>query len=434
MTITTYSSLYIPAVNDKVASTTYLPAVSGSASTSCFVYMTAGEIETVYLGYYPSFTASIGGNVRVYEGNNSYVVPATTVNANTWYFAGITVVSGGNLYLYWGPVGTPPTQYSITTSASTSTSNTDIVYTIMASAGIGLASSARYWTTTALTQAQMNAEAASLTPVLTSGLTYHFLSPTSTTPTGLLTDTVGGSVTLTNTSCSISGYFPTKGGSLFLANSSVASSTNILNPISAGGASQSFFCCTSAPTVVNSILSSESTGYYPGMNSLSATQINVFFAGTNGTVTVPTILPNEWYFCAVVGNYAGNVYLYWGPVGSTPTQYTAISVAPAASASDKVRLSTSSSATFTTFTSARYWNTLALTQTQVNQEALSLTPVNTTNLTFEFCNINSTTTAQLLTDHVGGSQTLTGTGVWQSNQPFNVSVAALKRLLFLGMD
>ena len=327
----------------------------------------------------------------------------------------MTAVSGGSVYLYWGPAGSTPTQYLCTSSGSTA-SGTDKVTLTQATTGAALGMSFRYWTTGALTQAQVNAEAASLTPVLTTGLTYHFFAPGSTTITGLLTDTVGGSIVLTNTaSCSY-----TTGGPPNITNpppsalycweeESYAVSANAILP---PGTTQSMAGFVYIVAGGAGITLGGYDGYYPTILEPNTTadtvDIDVNRIASPYQVNTPSVV-NTWYFYAVVLN-GSNLYLYWGPAGSTPAQYLVTSSAPANSTADYVYAGMSQDIAGDCYVSSmRFWTTTALTPAQVYAEAFSRLPVLTSGLTYHFFSPASTNTTQLLTDTVGGTIVLVTT-------------------------
>ena len=409
----TTAAILIPATGaGVVSSTSILPAVTGSATIAGFIYSYQGQQFTYVsgVGKYPNIDCTaLGTTVHVFFNytGTAYSITVPTIAENTWYFFAVTAVSGGSVYLYWGPAGSTPTQYLCTSSGSTA-SGTDKVTFTQATTGSALGMSFRYWTTGALTQAQVNAEAASLTPVLTTGLTYHFFAPGSTTITGLLTDTVGGSIVLTNTaSCSY-----TTGGPPNITNplpsalycwqeeSYAVSVSAILPP----GTTQSMAGFVYVVAGGGGITLGDYYGCYPSIRDIN-TNNTVVVCVNNGsntyTVNAPSVV-NTWYFYAVVLN-GSNLYLYWGPAGSTPVQYLVTSSAPANSTADNVYAGMNQEVAGGCYVSSmRFWTTTVLTPAQVYAEAFSRLPVLTSGLTYHFFSPASTSTAQLLTDTVGG--------------------------------
>ena len=385
-------ALYLPSPGYNVgyngATGTSLSAVTSAATISGFVYSTSGAgITTKYslsFGYFPGISYTQGSStINVYfnklsDGYASLPAPA----ANTWYFFAVTAVSGGSVYLYWGQVGSAPAQYGPLTMSGTASSGTDYVY-IDQNGGTGssYACSFRYWNGVALSATQVNQEAASLLPVNTSGLTYHFLDPRSTNIAGagaagsLLNDTWGNGGYLANNSCAYSTGVPTTKGALYIpaSGNNVISGTAILPSVVSASAAGFIYLTGSAAVTTTS------QSRYPSIFTPApgGTSVNIYMNGVSqgSGVTLSTgVVANTWYFFAITGTTGGSIYFYWGPAGTIPIQYLVTSSATGIAQADSVYVRQSGTG-ISYVSSLRYWTTSALTQAQINAEALSLTPV-----------------------------------------------------------
>ena len=343
----TTSALFLPATGNNVTSysSAILPAISGSASAtiSGFVYSNTAGITTKYPstgGKYPGISFTVTSTtITVWFNGLTYTsatVPA--ISANTWYFFAVTATNGSAPTLYWGTYGSVPTLY-LTTGSGTQTSGADYIYIDQNGAGWSYACSFRYWTTKLLTQSQVNQEASSLVPVNTSGLTYHFLNTQSKSISDLTNNSYGAVVTLTNNSCTYSTSGPTSNGTFYVPSNNTTSSSYQIFPSFSNYASMSCFVYIAGSITSSSQDFNMNASYWPYFQTYGYTTVYVYFSVSGFSVTVPTIQPNTWYFGAVTGSPGGIVYLYWGPVGTTPTRYTAGTASSQSTAVSNVTIS-----------------------------------------------------------------------------------------------
>ena len=176
-----------------------LPAITSGGASVCGFIMCNDSVPSfsVQQGGYPTFNLQQSPNNSMFSFNNSFEqISLPSLNQNQWYFFAVTGTVGSPAILYLGPVGSVPTKY---VGLIVGTYQSAESVTVQNNVGNdGYFSSFRYFTTTALTQDQVNAEAASpLVPVYTSGLTYHYFAPQAADLNGLLTDTVTQSNILT---------------------------------------------------------------------------------------------------------------------------------------------------------------------------------------------------------------------------------------------
>lgn len=376
-------------------------------------------------GYFPSVTVTTSTNINVYWNGVSHSVTVPTMGINTWWFAAVVGTVGGALYLYFGPSGGTITKYTVVASGLAAISSSDRLYATCSS-GSNMLCWWRLWSSTALTQAQVQSEAISQTPV-TAGITYAFLSPSMTPLSVQLTDTVGGTVTLTATGVFLD---PVLCNVLSIQGNGAhaTSNTNVLPQVSSGGASVCGYLVTTAfDTQYGQIIGSN--GKYPSFTTTNNnTHIYVFWGGTSYLVAVPAMATQQWYFGAVVGTVGGTLYFYWGLAGTTPVQYTVATGIGGTTATDIMR-AYSSSGSISQYSEIRYWTATALSQAQVNAEASSLLP-QTAGLTNRFLASTATTLGGLLTDTVTSSTAFGG-----SNDvlvPYSLPPTA--QLIALGMS
>ena len=424
--------LFLPYSTYVESSAAYLaPSSTQPAQTfSVFVNMQAsvGTVSFNADNYFPTFQVSSATSITAYWSANVYTITVPTINPNTWYFGAVSGTVGGNVYLYWGAFGTTPTQYQMTVSGA-SISYGSHAYAYSAGGGVTLVSSMRYWYAS-LTQAQINAEAASNLPVVTTNLESHFISPISTnTLTALLHDQQGNGGTLSATGTAPQQQFliPSKYAGLLspTATDTVNSTNTSLLPAITTGGSMSMSCFISFGSNTTGFRFGGFSGYAPCVTMSTLGTFTVGCNGASGTCNPPNQQPWTTYFCGLTAAYGGQVYLYWGLAGSTPTQYGVVSTGT----TNQVDYLTAKLYQYASIYSIRIWTNSQLTQAQMNAEALSYMPVNTP--TYHFASPKSTNLTQLKTDAIGGTQTLVdSSGVWGQDFPLYISSLTSNPIFF----